>query len=110
MISNTSITSNAAASKWQRASPNESQPASNLIPFDRWLQSIDKTPATGWRWRQRGWIVTVNICGRVYVGRDEIKRFEERAASGEFSKVHVKKQGLSRARAKNIGPVLSQKL
>jgi Tfp pilus assembly protein FimT len=90
MISNTSITSNAAASKWQRAFAKiESQPASNLIRFDRWLQSIDKTAATGWRWRQRGWIVTVNISGRVYVSRREIKRFEERAASGEFSKRHV---------------------
>src|SRR5260370_38824606 len=85
MIADSFITSNVAARKRQRASQNESEPASNLFPFDRWLQSIDKTPATGWRWRQRGWIVTVNICGRVYVSRDEIKRFEERAASGEFS-------------------------
>lgn len=82
-------TSNDIARSWRRGSPEGSpQPASNLIPFDRWLESIDKTPATGWRWRQRGWITTVNICGRVYVSRDEIKRFEERAAAGEFSKVH----------------------
>jgi len=65
------------------------QTVSNLLAFDRWLKDIDKTPATGWRWRKRGWINTVNICGRVYVGRDEIKRFEERAANGEFSKVHA---------------------
>ena len=65
------------------------QPVSNLLAFDRWLKDIDKTPATGWRWRRLGWINTVNICGRLYVSRDEIKRFEQRAASGEFAKEHV---------------------
>ena len=64
------------------------QPISNLRAFDRWLKDIDKTPATGWRWRKRGWINTVNICGRLYISRDEISRFETRAAAGEFSKLH----------------------
>ena len=64
-------------------------PASNLIPFESWLASIGKTPATGWRWRQRGWIEVVNICGRIYVSRTEIVKFETRAAAGEFSKVHI---------------------
>ena len=64
------------------------QTVSNLLAFDRWLKDIDKTPATGWRWRKRGWINTVNICGRLYVSRHEISRFEERAAAGEFSKTH----------------------
>jgi hypothetical protein len=64
-------------------------PFSNIVSFDRWLESIGKTPATGWRWRQRGWIVTLNICGRVYISRDEIGRFEARAAAGEFAKVHA---------------------
>ena len=89
MIANSSIISNVATRQGQRASPNESQPTSNLFPFDLWLRSIDKTSATGWRWRQRGWIDTINICGRVYVSRGEIRRFEERAANGEFSKLHV---------------------
>jgi hypothetical protein len=83
-------TSNDNARKWRLALPKDepTQP-SNLIPLDRWLEAIDKTSATGWRWRQRGWIETVNIAGRVYITRDEIERFEERAANGEFSKVHV---------------------
>jgi hypothetical protein len=62
--------------------------ASNLVAFDRWLKDIDKTAATGWRWRKRGWINTVNICGRLYVDRREIARFEEAAAAGKFAKVH----------------------
>ncbi len=74
------------------------QTVSNLLAFDRWLKDIDKTPATGWRWRKRGWINTVNICGRLYVSRHEISRFEERAAAGEFSKTHKtpKRKGADR--------------
>jgi hypothetical protein len=65
------------------------QTVSNLLAFDRWLKDIDRTPATGWRWRKRGWISTVNICGRLYISRNEINRFETRAAAGEFSKTHA---------------------
>jgi hypothetical protein len=65
------------------------QAISNLLAFDRWLKDIDRTPATGWRWRKRGWIKTINVCGRLYISRDEINRFETRAVAGEFSKTHV---------------------
>jgi hypothetical protein len=65
------------------------QAVSNLLGFDRWLKDIDRTPATGWRWRKRGWIKTINVCGRLYISRDEINRFETRAVAGEFSKTHV---------------------
>jgi hypothetical protein len=83
-------TSNNVKTSWRRAFPDgEQQPASNLIPFDRWLDSIGRTSATGWRYRRLGWISTLNISGRVYVTRDEIARFEERAARGEFSNTHV---------------------
>ena len=61
-------------------------PPGDLIAFDHWLSAIPVTSTTGWRWRKRGWIKTVNICGRVYVSRREIERFEGRAAAGEFSK------------------------
>ncbi len=63
-------------------------PPSDLIALDHWLSAIPVTSTTGWRWRKRGWINTVNICGRLYVSRHEISRFEERAAAGEFSKTH----------------------
>lgn len=69
---------------------------SNLVAFDRYLESVSVTPTTGWRWRRRGWIKTVNIAGRVYVERSEIADFERRAAAGEFSQVHrtpVRKRG-----------------
>jgi hypothetical protein len=70
--------------------PNEiaGTPASPIILFGLFLQSLGVTSPTGWRWRKLGWITTLNIAGRVYVSRDEIKRFQQRAAAGEFSKTH----------------------
>jgi hypothetical protein len=70
--------------------PNEitEAPASPIVLFGLFLESLGVTSPTGWRWRKRGWINTVNICGRLYVSRQEINRFEERAAAGEFSKTH----------------------
>lgn len=41
---------------------------------------------TLWRYRQRGWLKTVNICGRPYILPSEAMEFERRAASGEFAK------------------------
>jgi hypothetical protein len=63
--------------------------ASDLVAYDEWLNQLSITQATGWRWRKRGWIPTVNICGRVYVSRSAIAEFERRAAADEFAKEHV---------------------
>jgi len=66
---------------------SQSQP-SNLFQLEKWLATIGVVPATAWRWRRKGWIETVNIAGRVYISRQEIERFEARAAAGEFSQAH----------------------
>jgi hypothetical protein len=58
----------------------------NLVSFDGWLDTLDKTRTTGWRWRKEGLIKTVNIFGKLYISRDEIARFERRALAGEFHK------------------------
>jgi len=63
-------------------------PASPIVLFGLFFDSLGVTPPTGWRWRKLGWINTINIAGRVYVSRDEIDRFQQRAASGEFSRTH----------------------
>jgi hypothetical protein len=63
-------------------------PASPIILFALFLDSLGVTPPTGWRWRKLGWIRTLNIAGRVYISRDEIDRFQQRAASGEFRRTH----------------------
>ncbi len=56
----------------------------NLVSFYGYLESLNKTRTTGWRWRRDQLINTVNIFGKLYVTRDEIARFEQRALSGEF--------------------------
>lgn len=58
----------------------------NLVSYFGWLGTLGKTRTTGWRWRKCGLIQTVNIFGKLYVTRDEISRFEQRAMSGEFHK------------------------
>jgi hypothetical protein len=63
--------------------------AGNLVSFDGWLESLDKTRGTGWRWRKDGLIKTVNIFGKLYIHRDEIAHFERRALAGEFHKDSV---------------------
>jgi hypothetical protein len=61
-------------------------PASDLVAYDSWLASIDRSLATGWRWRRRGLIQPIEIFGRLYVSRRAIADFELRASRGEFSK------------------------
>lgn len=56
-----------------------------LRSFSRWLAEIGVTETTGWRWRKRGWVETVNISGRHYLSEAEIRRFESRATTGEFA-------------------------
>ena len=56
-----------------------------LKPLNRWLKSIGRTSVTGWRWRRRGWLRTVNIGGQHYLTPQEIRRFHRRAKSGEFA-------------------------
>jgi len=70
--------------------PNEMgwDAASPIILFDKFLESLGISPCTAWRWRKQKWLTTLNIAGRVYISRDEIKRFQERAAAGEFAKTH----------------------
>jgi hypothetical protein len=59
----------------------------DLVAFDRWLNSIGRSPVTGWRWRKKGWVETVNISGRTYVQRSAIDKFLARVQRGEFAKV-----------------------
>ncbi len=60
--------------------------ASDLISYDRWLEEISISPATGWRWRRDNRIATININGRAYIRRSVIAEFERRAIAGEFAK------------------------
>jgi predicted site-specific integrase-resolvase len=56
-----------------------------VICLAKWLEQIGVTPCTGWRWRKRGWLKTVNIAGRQYLTQSAIDEFNRRAAAGEFA-------------------------
>jgi hypothetical protein len=73
-----------------RAAENTAAPSSvsNLAAYDKWLEDMGISAATGWRWRRAGLITTVNILGRVYISREAVESFERRAAAGDFAKVH----------------------
>lgn len=62
--------------------------ASGLVALNKWASEIGITPITAWRFRKRGWIETVNICGRVYLTPEGIANFNRRAVAGEFAKEH----------------------
>jgi hypothetical protein len=59
-----------------------------VISLSKWLQEVGVTPCTGWRWRQKGWLKTINIAGRQYLTQEAIEEFQRRAAAGEFAQVH----------------------
>lgn len=58
----------------------------DLVTLDHFLNSIGRTRTTGWRWRKRGWLKTIDIAGRPYVTRQAHEDFMRRAEAGEFSK------------------------
>ena len=59
---------------------------SAVISLTKWLAQIGVTACTAWRWRRKGWLKTVNICGRQYLTQRAIEEFNRRAAAGEFAK------------------------
>ena len=52
-----------------------------IISLDKWREQIGVTVCTVWRWRKKGWLKTVNICGRQYVND------QERASDDDFAAV-----------------------
>jgi hypothetical protein len=59
-----------------------------LIALNKWAEQIGITPITAWRMRKKGWLKTVNICGRVYISAEAIQDFTRRAEAGDFAQEH----------------------
>jgi hypothetical protein len=57
-----------------------------IMSLDKFIEQTGLSAVTVWRYRKKGMLRTVNICGRQYILRAEIARFNERAAAGEFAK------------------------
>lgn len=62
--------------------------AAAVISLSKWLEQVGVTPCTGWRWRKRGWLKTINIAGRQYLTQEAIHEFHRRATGGEFAQHH----------------------
>jgi hypothetical protein len=56
------------------------------MALDKFIELSGLSAVTLYRFRKRGFLKTINICGRHYVARSEIARFNARAAAGEFAK------------------------
>jgi hypothetical protein len=56
------------------------------MALDKFIEQTGLSPVTVWRFRKKKFLRTINICGRHYVLRSEIARFNSRALAGEFSK------------------------
>lgn len=67
--------------------PASEQPTSppTLIALNRWCRMAGIAPVTAWRYRRRGWLKTLNICGRIYVTSTALAEFLRRAEAGEFA-------------------------
>jgi len=59
-----------------------------ITSLQNFCRAMDISPITAWRMRRKGWLVTVNICGRQYVTAEAAAEFVRRANSGEFAQVH----------------------
>lgn len=55
-----------------------------LMSLAKFCRDSGISDVTAWRWRRRGWLVTVNICGRQYITDKGLAEFLRRAESGEF--------------------------
>ena len=56
------------------------------MALDKFIEETGLSATTIWRFRKKNFLRTLNICGRHYILRSEIVRFNERALAGEFSK------------------------
>ena len=69
-------------------SSNSAPTTTTVISLSKWLQQVGVTNITGWRWRKKGWLKTVNIAGRQYLTQEAIEEFHRRVVAGEFAKEH----------------------
>lgn len=60
-------------------------PTPKLVSLNKWLCDLGVTSTTGWRWRKKGILQTINIYGRLYLSDEAIADFHRRAAAGDFA-------------------------
>src|SRR5262249_32281428 len=63
----------------------KSEPLTGLRAARAVCRDLGISDTTLWRWSRRGWVRTVNICGKIYVDLQSLADFDRRAAAGEFA-------------------------
>lgn len=63
--------------------PTDPEP---MMSLNKFTEQMGRSKATIWRYRKAGMLVIVNTCGRQYISRAEIARFNARAVAGEFAR------------------------
>ena len=58
------------------------------MSLQKFCENTGISNGTAWRWRRKGWLLTVNICGRQYVTDKGLAEFLRRAEAGEFAQEH----------------------
>lgn len=72
----------------QDSSSNGGASQAPIQSLQSFCRGIPISPVTAWRFRERGWLETINIAGRQYVTAEAIETFKRRAAAGEFAQEH----------------------
>ena len=49
--------------------------AEPMMSLDKFIEQTGLSAVTVWRYRKKGMLTTVNICGRQYILRAEVARF-----------------------------------
>jgi hypothetical protein len=62
-------------------------PLTTMLPIslEAFRMQMGLSPVSMWRFRKRGWLVTVVIAGRHYVTPEAALEFKRRAVAGEFA-------------------------
>ena len=57
-----------------------------ILSLHKFCELAGISDVTAWRWRNNGWLTTVNIAGRPYLTDKALSDFMRRAEAGEFAK------------------------
>jgi len=56
--------------------------AAGIVSLKAYIKHAGISTITGWRWRKKGWLKTINIAGREYVRAEDVAEFERRGRCG----------------------------
>lgn len=70
----------------QASQAPDQKSASNLVSLAAYGKALNRSKATMWRYRKRGWLKPVNLLGKLYLTKQAIEEFEAKVLRGDFAK------------------------